>query len=214
MIATASFSVAWISPTRCSPAGRRLGFISFLLISWILSGYSYSAEVQERPKTNPMVQTSESHRLSILKASRGVAFLATGEAVSVGGRDAGLHPVEWIEIYVLVETPVDAKPFVSYRWNLTTPDGEEFVTALATHSDGKNGKSRASNTIECDLGDPQLRALLDPVRVPKRNGEWQGHVLVLRMSGHVNPGKIVHLNVSFRKGDDMKDDFLFPILLP
>jgi hypothetical protein len=160
-----------------------------------------------------LVQSSDSLRVSVLGVTKGVAFLKSPEPVADGGRAEGSHPVEWMQVKVLVEMLGEVNSIGVYKSELVTPDGQPFATPKLV--DGA-GTVMASSTIESDLtGDLRLPTMLYPSRVPQLKDATRGKVFVFGVSGELHTGKAIRLELSFSgKKGEASGEFVFDLPVP
>lgn len=179
--------------------------------------FSYGATpCQSRDAGDPaglqLVQSSDNLRVSVLGVTKGVAFLKSPEPVVDGGRAEGSHPVEWMQVKVLVEMLGEVNSIGVYKWELVTPDGQPFATPKLVEG---AGTVRASSTIESDpTGDLRLPAMIYPSRVPQLK-DTRGKVFVFGVSGELHTGKTIRLELSFSgKKSEARGEFVFDLPMP
>jgi hypothetical protein len=160
-----------------------------------------------------LVQSSDNLRVSVLGVTKGVAFLKSPEPVVDGGRAEGSHPVEWMQVKVLVETLGEVDSMGVIKWELVTPEGRPFATPKPVEG---AGTVRANSTIESDpTGDLRLPAMLYPSRVPQLKDATRVKVFIFGVSGELHTGKTIRLELSFSGNkSEARGKFVFDLPMP
>ncbi|MEX2113170.1 MAG: hypothetical protein WD845_08295 [Pirellulales bacterium] len=190
-------------------------FLGFAIATVIFCSFGATLCLSQTPGDSAgaqLTQSSEHLRATVLGVTKGVAFLEGPEPVGDGGRLEGSHPVEWLQVKVLVEMLDVADSIGAIKWELLTPEGQPFAMSKPVSG---TGTGRASSIVESDLTDPRLSALLQPSRVPPLEDATRGKVLLLGVSGKLHTGKTMQLKLSFsaQQGEPW-EEFLFELPVP